>query len=128
MKKTTSAILGTIIGCAAGFVAGSLLVSDDRVEDLKRKVKENPTANDLKQKYDNGTEIVKNQLTSFPKKVEDDSELKDFDDIVIDSSDADDLAQADSATDAVADMYHAEPTEPKPDSDPVVPTPPASES
>lgn len=29
---------------------------------------------------------MKNQLAAFPKNVEDDSELKDFDDIVIDST------------------------------------------
>mgnify|MGYP002147432206 CR=1 FL=1 len=40
----------------------------------------------VKEKYDNGTEILKNQLASFPKNIEDDSELKDFDDIVIDDS------------------------------------------
>ena len=53
------------------------------LRDVKNKIKDNDKLQDLKKKYDNGTEIVKNQLASFPKNVEDDSELKDFDDIVI---------------------------------------------
>ena len=72
MKKFVSFVLGTIVGTAAGFLAGSLLVSDDQIDELKKKVKNNETVQDLKKKYDNGTEIVKNQLASFPKNVEDD--------------------------------------------------------
>ena len=68
-------------------VAASL-VSDDKVKEVKDKIKSNPNVEDLKEKYDNGTEILKNQLASFPKNVEDDSELKDFDDIVIDDSES----------------------------------------
>jgi gas vesicle protein len=105
MKKFTSFVLGTVVGAAVGVVAASLLVSDDQVEDVKKKLRDNDKLKDLKAKYDNGTEIVKNQLASFPKSVEDDSELKDFDDIVIDDSkkhdhedDADELDHAEKET------------------------------
>lgn len=108
MKKITSFILGTIVGSAAGFLAGSLLVTDNQIDELKKKVKNNETVQDLKKKYDNGTEIVKNQLASFPKSVDDDSELKDFDDIVIDNSKDDEPLQADNAEKSVEDMHHAE--------------------
>ncbi|WEV39005.1 DUF1269 domain-containing family protein [Lactobacillus sp. ESL0680] len=107
MKKFTSFLFGTVVGCAVGFVAGSLLVSDDQIDDIKTKVKNNDTVQDLKKKYDNGTEVVKNQLASFPKDVEDDSELKDFDDIVIDDS-KDDIADNDNAEKTVDDLHHAE--------------------
>ena len=83
-------LVGAVLGAAAGFAAGSLLVDDDLLDDVKKKIKVNEKLQDLKKKYDNGTEIVKNQLASFPKSVEDDSELKDFDDIVIDDSNNDD--------------------------------------
>ena len=124
MKKFVSFVLGTIVGTAAGFLAGSLLVSDDQIDELKKKVKNNETVQDLKKKYDNGTEIVKNQLASFPKNVEDDSELKDFDDIVIDSSKDTDVQQKDHAADVADDLHHAEgpddfnhsePSDPKPE-------------
>lgn len=108
MKKITSFILGTIVGSAAGFLAGSLLVTDSQIEELKKKVKNNETVQDLKKKYDNGTEVVKNQLASFPKNVDDDTELKDFDDIVIDNSKDDESLQADNAENSVEDMHHAE--------------------
>ena len=108
MKKFVSFVLGTIVGTAAGFLAGSLLVSDDQIDELKKKVKNNETVQDLKKKYDNGTEIVKNQLASFPKNVEDDSELKDFDDIVIDNSKDDDAQQKDHAQDVANDLHYAE--------------------
>lgn len=75
-EKFASFVLGAVAGCAAGFLAGSLLVSDEQVDDVKNKIKDNDKLQDLKKKYDNGTEIVKNQLASFPKNVEDDSELK----------------------------------------------------
>ena len=124
MKKFASFVLGTIVGSAAGFLAGSFLVSDDQIDELKKKVKNNETVQDLKKKYDNGTEIVKNQLASFPKNVEDDSELKDFDDIVIDSSKDTDAQQKDHAADVADDLHHAEgpddfnhsePSDPKPE-------------
>lgn len=51
---------------------------------------------------------MKNQLASFPKNVEDDSELKDFDDIVIDSSKDEDLRNKDHAEDVAEDLHHAE--------------------
>lgn len=109
MKKFASFLLGAVAGCAAGFLAGSLLVSDEQVDDVKNKIKDNDKLQDLKKKYDNGTEIVKNQLASFPKNVEDDSELKDFDDIVIDDSDKDDnVAASDNAQESVDDLNNAE--------------------
>ena len=109
MKKFASFLLGAVAGCAAGFLAGSLLVSDEQVDDVKNKIKDNDKLQDLKKKYDNGTEIVKNQLASFPKNVEDDSELKDFDDIVIDDSDKDDnVAAGDNAQESVDDLNNAE--------------------
>ena len=108
-KKFASFLLGAVAGCAAGFLAGSLLVSDEQVDDVKNKIKDNDKLQDLKKKYDNGTEIVKNQLASFPKNVEDDSELKDFDDIVIDDSDKDDnVAAGDNAQESVDDLNNAE--------------------
>ena len=109
MKKFASFLLGAVAGCAAGFLAGSLLVSDEQVDDVKNKIKDNDKLQDLKKKYDNGTEIVKNQLASFPKNVEDDSELKDFDDIVIDDSDKDDnVAAGENAQESVDDLNNAE--------------------
>lgn len=108
MKKLTSFLLGAVAGCAAGFLAGSLLVSDEQVDDVKNKIKDNDKLQDLKRKYDNGTEIVKNQLASFPKNVEDDSELKDFDDIVIDDSNKDDVAEGNNAEESVDDLNNAE--------------------
>lgn len=108
MKKFASFVLGAIAGCAAGFIAGSLLVSDEQVDDVKNKIKDNDKLQDLKKKYDNGTEIVKNQLASFPKNVEDDSELKDFDDIVIDDSDKDDNTSNEDAAESVDDLNNAE--------------------
>lgn len=94
-----------------GFVAGSLLVTDEQLDDVKKKIKDNDTLQDLKKKYDNGTEVVKNQLASFPKNVEDDSELKDFDDIVIDDSKKDDdNTSTDNAKKSVDDLNNAEAT------------------
>lgn len=107
MKKITSFILGTVVGGAAGFLAGSLLVTDNQIDELKQKVKNNDTVQDLKKKYDNGTEIVKNQLSSFPKDVDDDSEIKDFDDIVIDNS-SDDSSIKNQFADSVDDLQNAE--------------------
>ncbi|MGQ5709924.1 DUF1269 domain-containing family protein [Lactobacillus sp. PSON] len=111
MGKFTSFLVGTIAGAAAGFVAGSLLVTDEQLDDVKKKIKDNDTLQDLKKKYDNGTEVVKNQLASFPKNVEDDSELKDFDDIVIDDSKKDDdNTSTDNAKKSVDDLNNAEAT------------------
>lgn len=119
MKKITNFVLGAIVGGAAGFIAGSLLVSDNQIDELKKKVKNNDTIQDLKKKYDNGTEVVKNQLTSFPKDVEDDSELKDFDDIVIDNSKDDDPLQKDNAEKSVDDLHNAEGPADLPKKDPL---------
>lgn len=119
MKKITNFVLGAIVGGAAGFIAGSLLVSDNQIDELKKKVKNNDTVQDLKKKYDNGTEVVKNQLSSFPKDVEDDSELKDFDDIVIDNSKDDDPLQKDNAEKSVDDLHNAEGPDDLPKEDPL---------
>ena len=116
MRKFTSFLFGVVLGAAAGVVAASL-VSDDKVKEVKDKIKSNPNVEDLKEKYDNGTEILKNQLASFPKNIEDDSELKDFDDIVIDDSansageqDASDLDNAEKSEEG--EEKPEEPTEP----------------
>lgn len=85
MKKLGAFVFGTVVG-AAGLAAAAYLLPDETLEDLKQKINDNDTLNDLKKEYDNSTEIVKNQLAAFPKNVEDDFELKDFDDIVIDST------------------------------------------
>ena len=97
MRKFTSFLFGVVLGAAAGVVAASL-VSDDKVKEVKDKIKSNPNVEDLKEKYDNGTEILKNQLASFP---------KDFDDIVIDDSES---AEADgkSAAESASDLENAE--------------------
>ena len=109
MSKFSNFVIGTIVGAAAGFVAGSLLISDEQIDDVKKKIKDNDALQDLKKKYDNGTEVVKNQLASFPKSVEEDSEMKDFDDIVIDDSkDKDDVASGDNAKNSVNDLNNAE--------------------
>lgn len=104
MSKFTNFVAGTVLGAAIGFVAGSLLVSDDKIDNVKNKIKDNDKLQDLKKKYDNGTEIVKNQLSSFPKSVNDDSELKNFDDIVIDDSSDDN----DDAETIVQDLKNSE--------------------
>lgn len=105
-------------------VAASL-VSDDKLKEVKDKIKSNPNVEDLKEKYDNGTEILKNQLASFPKNIEDDSEIKDFDDIVIDdseskekdseetASDLDNAEASDSDAEPETPVAPSEPTEPK---------------
>lgn len=112
MDKFASFLVGTIAGAAAGFIAGSLLVSDEQLDDVKKKIKDNDTLQDLKKKYDNGTEIVKNQLASFPKNVEDDSELKDFDDIVIDDSkNEEDNNSTEGAEKSVDDLNNSESTD-----------------
>lgn len=87
MKKTGSFILGTLFGAGVTLLATSLLASDDMQKKIAETIDGNDTLKDLKKKYDNGTELFKNQLTSFPKTVEDNSEIKDFDDIVIDERD-----------------------------------------
>ncbi|WP_301205058.1 DUF1269 domain-containing family protein, partial [Lactobacillus hominis] len=89
MSKVGSFILGSVIGLGAGLVAASMLLPDDAQDELKKKIAENDKLQDLKEKYDKGTETIKTQLKSFPKSVEDDSELKDFDDIVIDDTNKD---------------------------------------
>ena len=108
MSKFTSFLLGVVAGATAGFVAGSLLVDDEQLDSVKKKIQDNDKLQDLKKKYDNGTEIVKNQLASFTKNVEDDSELKDFDDIVIDDSKSEDITADDNAEKTADDLNNAE--------------------
>ncbi len=110
MSKVTSFILGSIVGAAAALVATSLLAPDtveeltsniksksnelkDKAADLKDKAEDKVSDNDvldnLKTKFDNSTDLIKSQLQSLPKQaVNDDSELTDFDDIVIDDTEA----------------------------------------
>ncbi|WP_297816382.1 DUF1269 domain-containing family protein [uncultured Lactobacillus sp.] len=110
MSKVGSFILGSVIGLGAGLVAASMLLPDDAQEDLKKKIAENDKLQDLKEKYDKGTETIKTQLKSFPKSVEDDSELKDFDDIVIDDT-SKDLGDDDKTNkEAVSDLKNSEGT------------------
>lgn len=108
MSKVGSFILGSVIGLGAGLVAASMLLPDDAQDEFKKKIAENDKLQDLKEKYDKGTETIKTQLKSFPKSVEDDSELKDFDDIVIDDT-SKDLGEDDKTDkDAVSDLNNAE--------------------
>ncbi|MBD5429960.1 DUF1269 domain-containing family protein [Lactobacillus sp.] len=89
MSKAGSFIFGSIIGLGAGLVAASLLIPEEKTKEVKEKLRDNDKLQDLKKKYDKGTEAIKTQLSSFPNNIEDDSELKDFDDIVIDDTDKD---------------------------------------
>lgn len=86
MSKAGSFILGTIVGLGASLIATSLLIPDEKTKEVKEKLRDNDKFQDLKKKYDKGTEAIKTQLSSFPNNIEDDSELKDFDDIVIDDT------------------------------------------
>lgn len=107
MRKVGSFIFGSVIGLGAGLVAAAMLLPDDP-DELKKKISENDKVKDLKEKYEKGTEVLRTQLKSFPKSVEDDSELKDFDDIVIDDT-ANDLGESDKAdNEAVSDLSNAE--------------------
>ncbi|CCI85269.1 hypothetical protein [Lactobacillus pasteurii] len=108
MSKFSHFLLGAVVGAAVGFVAGSVLVDDDQLDDVKKKIKDNDHLQDLKKKYDNGTEIVKNQLASFPKSVDDDTELKDFDDIVIDDSKESQDTTSEVENSSADDLSHAE--------------------
>lgn len=108
MSKVGSFILGSVVGLGAGLVAASMLLPDDTEEELKKKISENDKIQDLKEKYNKGTEVIRTQLKSFPKSVEDDSELKDFDDIVIDDTN-DDLGEDEKADkEAISDLSNAE--------------------
>lgn len=108
MSKFSHFLLGAVVGAAVGFVVGSVLVDDDQLDDVKKKIKDNDHLQDLKKKYDNGTEIVKNQLASFPKSVDDDTELKDFDDIVIDDSKESQDTTSEVENSSADDLSHAE--------------------
>lgn len=108
MSKVGSFILGSVVGLGAGLVAASMLLPDDTEEELKKKIAENDKIQGLKEKYNKGTEVLRTQLKSFPKSVEDDSELKDFDDIVIDNTN-DDLGEDTKADkEAISDLSNAE--------------------
>lgn len=108
MSKVGSFLFGVVVGASASLVAASLFAPDtveglsdavkDKTNDLKDKVNEfkdqtedvsQGTLDNLKKKYDNSTDLIKSQLQSMPKQaVNDDSELTDFDDIVIDNTEA----------------------------------------
>ena len=111
MRKLGGFLLGSVVGLGVGLIAGSLLLPEEATEDVKKKLAENEKLQDLKEKYDKGTEAIKNQLASFPKSVEDDSELRDFDDIVIDDTNKDLGEDEKSDKDAVSDLNNAEDTE-----------------
>ncbi|MCI1290621.1 MAG: DUF1269 domain-containing family protein [Lactobacillus sp.] len=108
MKKTGSFILGTLFGAGVSLLATSILASDDNSQKLKDTLAKNETLANLKKKYDNGTELLKNQLTSFPKTVEDNSEIKDFDDIVIDKTDHKPNHEKDDAEGTMSDLENQE--------------------
>ena len=110
MRKLGGFLLGSVVGLGVGLIAGSLLLPEDVTDDVKKKIAENEKLQHLKEKYDKGTEAIKNQLASFPKSVEDDSELKDFDDIVIDDT-SKDLGDDDKTNkEAVSDLKNSEGT------------------
>lgn len=111
MRKLGGFLLGSVVGLGVGLIAGSLLLPEDATDDVKKKLAENEKLQDLKEKYDKGTEAIKNQLASFPKSVEDDSELRDFDGIVIDDTNKDLGEDEKSDKDAVSDLNNAEDTE-----------------
>lgn len=108
MSKVGSFILGSVVGLGAGIVAASMLLPDDTEEELKKKISENDKIQGLKEKYNKGTEVLRTQLKSFPKSVEDDSELKDFDDIVIDDTNDDLGADEKADKEAISDLSNAE--------------------
>ena len=111
MRKLGGFLLGSVVGLGVGLIAGSLLLPEDATDDVKKKLAENEKLQDLKEKYHKATEAIKNQLASFPKSVEDDSELRDFDDIVIDDTNKDLGEDEKSDKDAVSDLNNAEDTE-----------------
>lgn len=112
MSKFGSFVFGVVVGAAASLVATTLLTPDtveeltdsvknqtkdlkDKALDLKNQAESKvssvsgETLDNLKKKYDNSTDLIKSQLQSFPKQVvNDDSELTDFDDIIIDDTEA----------------------------------------
>lgn len=112
MSKVGSFVFGVVVGAAASLVATTLLAPDtveeltdsvkNRTKELKNKALDlkdqaedkvssvsGDTFENLKKKYDNSTDLIKSQLQSFPKQVvNDDSELTDFDDIIIDDTEA----------------------------------------
>ena len=96
MRKLGGFLLGSVVGLGVGLIAGSLLLPEDGNDDVKKNLAENEKLQD------------KNQLASFPKSVEDDSELKDFDDIVIDDTNKDLGEDEKSDKEAVSDLNNAE--------------------
>lgn len=108
MSKAGSFIFGSIVGLGAGLVAASLLIPEEKTKEVKEKLRDNDKFQDLKKKYDKGTEAIKTQLSSFPNNIEDDSELKDFDDIVIDDTDKDLGSDDKENQEAVDDLKSSE--------------------
>lgn len=108
MGKFGSFVLGCVVGIGAGLAAASMAIPDDTTEKMKKRLEENENFQDLKKKYDKGTEIIKSQMSSFPKDVEDDSELKDFDDIVIDNTSKNLGEDSKSDEDSISDLRNSE--------------------
>lgn len=48
MKKLGAFVFGTVVGAAAGLAAAAYLLPDETLEDLKQKINDNDTLNDLK--------------------------------------------------------------------------------
>ena len=80
-----SFLVGGILGFGLGILASAFL-PDDVSSNIKGKITDNDIFKTLKEKYDQRTEDLKEQMTEIPSNINDDSELKDFDDIIIDNT------------------------------------------
>mgnify|MGYP003310832624 CR=1 FL=1 len=60
MRKLGGFLLGSVVGLGVGLIAGSLLLPEETTDDVKKKLAENEKLQDLKEKYDKGTEAIKN--------------------------------------------------------------------
>ena len=67
MRKLGGFLLGSVVGLGVGLIAGSLLLPEETTDDVKKKLAENEKLQDLKEKYDYGTEAMMNQIASFHK-------------------------------------------------------------
>ena len=85
MGKKGSFLVGGILGFGLGILASAFL-PDDVSSNIKGKITDNDMFKTLKEKYDQRTEDLKEQMTEIPSNINDDSELKDFDDIIIDNT------------------------------------------
>lgn len=85
MGKKGSFLVGGILGFGLGILASAFL-PDDVSSNIKDKITDNDMFKTLKEKYDQRTEDLKEQMTEIPSNINDDSELKDFDDIIIDNT------------------------------------------